>query len=100
MEIPDRTWINCILSIKSYSSEGVNNTQCLQTRIFLVLSVIKAESERARQTLFNTGTPGFRATKKRNQNLYVLFPSALKSSPDGKHVIAACQKCIKDCFGF
>lgn len=43
--------LHFICPMKSYSSEGVSNIQYLQTRVSLVLSVIKAESERAKRFL-------------------------------------------------
>jgi len=51
------------------------------------------------QAVFNTGPCRFRA-RSRNQKLHALFPRALNSGPDGRHLITTCQKRIKECLGF
>lgn len=43
------------------------------------------------QAVFNIGTQGYRATN-RNQKLYALFPRALNSTPDGRHLITSLSK--------
>lgn len=75
--------------------------RCAKKWLFDMFLIFKASlSWRTDCLQYCPGTRGLGATTKRNQNLYVLFPSALKSSSDRKHVIAASQKCIKDCLGF